>query len=285
MTSDGDADVVYISDLLEPRYPVLVERLRGTLSDHGIPLREIRRTRDYWCRDYMPLAASDGTFVQFRYSPDYLQGYERLITRPSDLAPISEIVCRQTEIILDGGNVVRWGGRCIMTDKVFRENSGIEESELIARLRDLLRVDELIVIPVEPYDEAGHSDGVVRFLDAGTVVINAYADVSPSYGKRLKAILHRAGLQWVELPYKPKPGKRGQMPPAFGCYVNLLRVLGLIVVPIYGIPQDDEACKIIEQNASGSRVVPLNCRQLSMQGGVLNCVTWTFNSQEAMHKK
>jgi agmatine deiminase len=267
MISDAYVDVVYISDLLETRYPVLVANLRRVLDDHAVPLRLIRGTKDYWCRDYMPLFIDDGSFVQFTYSPDYLQGFEHLITRPSDLERIPDTAhCEQSRIILDGGNVVRWGELCIVTDKVFRENSGIARLELTRRLQGLLRVHQLIVIPTEPLDATGHADGVVRFLDEGTVAINRYSVVAPSYGKRLTAALRRAGLKWVELPYRPRAGRPGELPPAFGCYVNFLRVRGLIVVPAYGIPEDVEACRIIERSVSGSDAVSLDCRELSMGG-------------------
>ena len=52
-------------------------------------------------------------------------------------------------------------------------------------LRDELRVAELIVIPKEPYDEIGHADGMVRFLDAKTVLVNDYSEVDPDFGQRL----------------------------------------------------------------------------------------------------
>ena len=251
---DADANVVYISDRLKPRYPELVTALGDILRDHEIPLRVIRGTSDIWCRDFMPVQVSWDSFVQFRFNPDYLEGYEHLITHPSQIQTIPEIDgCQQSEIVLDGGNVVRWGNRCILTEKVFHENPGIESSRLLSSLRDLLLVHDLIVIPAEPLDLTGHADGVVRFLDAGTVAINRYAEIAAAYGKKLATVLRQAGLDWVELPYKPKNGKRGEMPPAFGCYVNFLRVQDLIIVPVYGIREDDDACRSIEQSALGRR--------------------------------
>ena len=39
MITDSEANLVFISDSLEPRFPILVDRLRGILGDYGIPLR------------------------------------------------------------------------------------------------------------------------------------------------------------------------------------------------------------------------------------------------------
>ena len=280
MISDAETDVVYISDRLEPRYHALVDRLRGILSEHAIPLKGIRGSRDIWCRDYMPVQVSPGEFIRFRYEPDYLKGYEHLITRPSDITPIPELEkCATSDIILDGGNVVGWGRRCIVTDKVFRENPGMAKDEVIGKLRGLLAVEEIVVIPKEPYDVVGHADGVVRFLDERSVVINDYSKIHESYKKRLKKSLLRSRVSWAELPYKPREGRRGELPPAFGNYINFLRVRGLIVMPSYGIPEDDEARRIIAGVAAGTAVRRLDCSELAMEGGALNCVTWAIVSR------
>ena len=278
MINDLAVNLVYVSDRLGSGHPDLVDRLRGTLTGHGIAMKEIGGTRDVWCRDYMPVQVGQGEFVRFRYAPDYLRGHEHLITRPGEVGPIPEVGrCVDSEIVLDGGNVVRWGSRCFVTDKVFREDSGVDRDDLRCRLREALRVEDLIVIPKEPYDVVGHADGVVRFLDDRLVVINDYSKVAPWYGKRLGSILRREGLEWVELPYQPEEDG-GEIPSAVGCYANFLMVRGLVVLPSFGRPEDDHARRVIEDNTSGPAVVSLECSGLARGGGVLNCVTWTIST-------
>jgi agmatine/peptidylarginine deiminase len=275
MIADSLANTVFIADSLVHHFPAVADGLRRILDDHGIALRTIRGTKDIWCRDYMPVQVGIGAFVRFRYEPDYLRGYEHLITRPGDIAAIPEIEgCTSSEIDLDGGNVVGHDSRCIVTDKIFCANRGVSRAEVMETLRGLLRIEELIVIPKEPYDVVGHSDGVVRFLDEGTVAINDYSRIDAAYRRRLTTVLRRSRLKWVEVPYCPREGRRGQLPPAFGNYVNFLRVRGLIVMPSYGITEDDEARRIIAEAAPGSIVRSLDCSGLSMEGGVLNCATW-----------
>jgi agmatine deiminase len=278
MLTDQETNLVFLSDLLEGRFPRLADGLRRILDGHGLPLRMIQGARDIWCRDYMPVPVTTGEFVRFRYAPDYLRGYENLITNPGDLEPIPEIGrWVKTEIVLDGGNVVRWGGRCIMTDKVFRGNPGLSKHDLSGKLRELLQVEELIVIPKESYDVVGHADGVVRFLDDGLVTINDYSKTAPWYGRRLRSILRRAGLEWVELPYRPEESV-GDIPSAVGCYTNFLMVRGLVVMPSYGREGDDLACRVIDDNTNDTKIVPLDCSGLAREGGVLNCVTWTISA-------
>jgi agmatine deiminase len=281
MIADHQADLVYVSDLIEGRFPALVDGLRRILAGHGIPLRVIDGTRDIWCRDYMPVQIAPGEFVRFCYGPEYLRGHERLITRPDDIGPIPEVErCVDSAIVLDGGNLVGRGSRCILTDKLYRENPASGRDALIGRLKDLLGVDDLIVIPSEPYDVVGHADGVIRFLDSGLVVVNDYSGVAPRYGKRLTSILRRAGLERVELPYRPEEARGGEIPSAVGCYVNFLMVRGLVVVPGYGRAEDDLACRVIEEHTSGLAIVPLDCSGLAREGGALNCATWTISASQ-----
>ena len=276
MLTDRQADTVAVSDLLEGRFPSLADGLRRILDARRMPPRSIPGTRDVWCRDFMPVQVAPGKYVRFRYAPNYLRGHEGLITGPDDIGPIPEIGrCVESDIVLDGGNVVRWGSRCIMTDRVFRENPGTGTGELSDKLGELLRVEDLIVIPKEPNDIVGHADGAVRFLDDGLVAINDYSRVAPWYGKRHRSILRRAGLGWVELPYHPDESDRSDIPSAVGCYANFLMVRGLVVMPRFGRREDDRACRVIEDNTDDAEVVPLDCTSLAREGGVLNCVTWT----------
>ena len=82
-------------------------------------LRTIQGTLDVWCRDYMPIQVSVDRFVQFRYAPDYLTGKFRHLRADGEIGPTLPWVqnCVRSEIVLDGGNVVAWEDRAIVTDK------------------------------------------------------------------------------------------------------------------------------------------------------------------------
>lgn len=57
---------------------------------------------------------------------------------------------------------------------------------------------------------------------------------------------------------------------------------GLVVLPSYGIPEDKMARRIVRKQIPGSEVVPLDCTELSAEGGALNCVTWNMSSQHSV---
>lgn len=276
MIADRETNVVYVADTLERRFPSVHCGLKSILEQRGIPLRTIPGTRDIWCRDYMPIQVAEDRFVQFRYAPDYLTGKYRHLRADGEIGSNLPWMknCVRSEIVLDGGNVVGGRDRVIVCDKVFAENPGWSESELIRKLGDLLGVEQVIVIPTEPGDIVEHADGVVRFIDGDVVLANDYRNVDARYQTTLRRVLRRAGLEVVELPYCPKIGRFRGIPPAFGCYVNYLRVGQVIIIPFYGLPDDMEALNRFSICLPGFASEALDCQSLVQSGGVLNCITW-----------
>lgn len=177
---------VYHSNCLPSDYPAEFRAIQAVLLRHGLPYNPISATRDVWCRDYMPVPATDGSLIQFVYWPRYLRskGFANLITNPCCYRnlPFADHV-RESVLILDGGAIEIYGKTGIVTERVFEDNYWYGRAELMQKLRTTLALKTLIVIPVEPKDETGHVDGVVRLMDEQSVIMNDYdaleADLLP----------------------------------------------------------------------------------------------------------
>ena len=63
------------------------------------------------------------------------------------------------------------GGRAIISKRVFDENPEIGETKLVDKLSRLLKA-EIITIPTINDDYTDHADGMVRFVDANTILGN-----------------------------------------------------------------------------------------------------------------
>src|SRR5262249_40892573 len=156
-------------------------------------------TSDIWCRDYMPIQLAETRFCQFVYKPDYLREHQHLVT-PAEKCRLHFMQdCRQEPIVLDGGNVVASRSKVILTEKVYKENPGIERPRLRARLEEVFQAD-CVFTPKQAGDDVGHSDGVVRFMDENRVLVNDYSTVDPVYGERVRGVLERKGLEVETLP-------------------------------------------------------------------------------------
>jgi agmatine deiminase len=276
MIADHQTNTVFVADTLEQRFPEVFRGLRTILEPHGIPLGIIPGTRDIWCRDYLPIQVAADRFVQFRYAPDYLTGKHRHLRADGEIGPTLPWAknCVRSEIVLDGGNVVKWCDKIILTEKAFSENPRWDRRELVAELKRLLDVERIILIPSEPGDVTGHADGVVHFLNGGKVVVNDYRQIAPRYRAELLLKLEKSGLEIAEIPYRPGSGGLEGMPSAVGNYVNFLQVGSLIVAPAYLIPEDEQAGKRLALNYTCYHLTTLRCENLGTRGGSLACVTW-----------
>lgn len=154
MITDPQTNFLYLADSLPKQYPDFYLRFEKILTDSKIDFALLPNTKDIWAVDYMPIQIELNQFVRFTYNPSYLQKKKYLKTI-SDVDTICKdigIDTRKTDILLDGGNVIRWKNKVIMSDKVFSENPGYERKQLIKELHDLLEIDQLFLIPAQPGD-------------------------------------------------------------------------------------------------------------------------------------
>jgi agmatine deiminase len=226
----------------------------------------------------MPVQVDEDAFCQFVYDPDYLRGYGHLKTPPESCRVPAVGSCRSVKLVLDGGNVVPARHKVILTDKVFEENPALSSKEVRRVLDEALQA-ECIVVPRPPHDPIGHADGVVRFLDEDTVVLNDYQRPEGTYGRMLRSVLRQHGLECVPVPYFVEDHTTDGIPSAAGCYVNYLRTDELLILPVFGVARDDAALRRFERLFSGTRVVPLPCPGLARTGGCLNCISWTIRAR------
>ena len=282
MIAGWDTDTLFVSDLLEKKHPALFASLDSALD--GLPIEVIPGTADIWCRDYMPVQLDRDRFCQFVYAPDYLRGYEELTTMPDKCRLPFMLDCWQEPLVLDGGNVVASRTKVILTEKVYKENPGIERPRLRARLEEIFQA-ECIFIPKQAGDDIGHSDGVVRFLDENRVLMNDYSAADPGYGDRVRSVLEKKGLEVETLPMFEEKGqrRRGGIEPAVGIYINCLRVGEAVVLPTFDRPEDQGAVEKAKQVMASVKVFQVPCRNLAEEGGVLNCVSWTIKKGLPCH--
>jgi agmatine deiminase len=278
MITDDKTDTVYISKLLKTRHPQLHHSLGQILREERISLLELRNTMDIWCCDYMPIQVSDDGFVMFRYDPDYLYDEEFLLLKTNQeevIAPFHFNITK-SDLIVDGGNLVRHERKVILTDKIYTENPDRTHEEILQELRYFLEAEEIIIIPKVPYDYTGHADGMVRFVDANSVLLNDFSKLGSRYFEKLKKSLTSQGLNITLLPWDGWRQKK--LSSDLGDYINFLHVGNLIIVPEFKEETDEEAKAIIRQCFPNANVKGLDCAELALGGGVLHCCTWNIKS-------
>ena len=280
MIPDWEVTVVFLADMLKVRHPELFTQLHSVLTSHGVEVQLLENVRDIWARDYCPIQVGPRAFVQFRYEPDYLKDNPELRTGREVAGQFHELgECRRCDINLDGGNVVASRNKAILTDKIYRENPKWERAKLRDELRRILQVEQLVIIPREPFDPIGHADSLVRFISEAAVLANDYAKVDPAFGDRLVKALRRQGLAIELIPYSHERRSTGGIPSAVGCYANYLRTEKVMIVPVFGTSHDQIALSKLKALIPDVPVVSLDCKNLAREGGVLNCVSAGYQTR------
>jgi len=280
MIIDNDTNFLYLADCLKVKQPKFFTEFQAVLKDCKINFELLPDTKDIWAVDYMPIQISTKKFVQFTYKPDYLKPKKEMKTI-SDVDCICEKINLKrikSDIILDGGNVIRTTDKVIMCDKVFLENQKYERKQLSNKLRELFEVDKLYFVPQQPKDFTGHADGMVRFLDTNTVIINDYSKEKKEFQRSFKIALDNAGLTSIEIPYNPYDNNTDDQ--ANGDYLNYLQMEKIVIIPIFGMKEDDIAMRKFEQLFAGQTIRTIDSNDIADEGGILNCITWNIKREE-----
>ncbi|MBC7124023.1 MAG: agmatine deiminase family protein [Bacteroidales bacterium] len=276
MIPDSQTNTLYLADCLPKKHPKFFKDFEAVLKKCGITFQLLPYTKDIWAVDYMPVQVTVDKFVQFVYNPDYLQSRKWLKTIPDVESICNSIRLNRikSNIVLDGGNVIKTTDKVIMCDKIFLENSNYSRRQLSDKLKELFEIDKLFFVPQQPKDFTGHADGMVRFLDNNTVIINDYSKEKPEFQRAFKIALDNAGLDYIEIPYNPYGNKtNGQ---ANGIYINFLQMQNTVIVPTFGIREDDIAVRQFEQLFRGQQIATIDSNEVANNGGILNCITWNI---------
>ena len=283
MITDKETNFVYFSDRIktDKRYTSFWEGLEPLLVENNISFGFIENTKDIWCRDYMPIQISEKEFVQFKFDPDYLRNpkFTPSLTVQSEIKLIEDLKPAISELIIDGGNVVKSNDSVILTDRIFIENPKFEEGEIISMLRTILNVKHVFIIPAISDDLSGHADGMVRFLDDNTLLVSDYSYYPASWIQKMDKALEKTGLELITFPsvdYQEKNADGDYT--AIGIYINFAQVSDKILFPLFALPGEKEMQALILTQSlyPNCKVIPINALEIAEQGGVLNCITWNI---------
>lgn len=266
LTTDKDTDTVYFSEWIKDFR--CYKAISKILDRHHVEYGLLSFTKDYWARDYMPMQISESTFIQYHYNPDYLQTKASYITDPTACCKHLNIDTIKTDIVIDGGNIIKCKDAIIMTDKVFYENRSRSKYELIKQVESLFQA-ELILIPWDKNEPYGHVDGMVRFIEDKKVLLNNYIDFDKPLRKKLIKALN-PHFEIIELHYDV-----AEKSTLNWAYINFLQVNNLILLPAMGIEEDELAFQLFK-DIYKTNIEQIDVADIVRLGGALNCISWNI---------
>jgi agmatine deiminase len=280
MITDKDTNTIYFSEKLQEQSPEIAKQISDSIKLFGADCRFLPGTKDIWARDYMPVQVNAHKLIQFTFYPDYLIEYEYLKSEPESICADLKLNIIKSDIILDGGNVIKSDNCVIMTDKIVIENKlKYTKVQLLNKLRELFEVEKIVLIPWDHGERYGHADGMVRFIDNETVLLQGYYNTRKDLFKVdfLDYLLdslkeNHLNYEFLNIDYPEKINAKF-------AYLNYLQTKDFILLPSLGIDKDDDAMeqeikKYFPEYTNKIRKIKMNT--IISKGGALNCISWTI---------
>ena len=201
----------------------------------------------------------------------------------SDYYNICSNILKSNELIysninLDGGNVVKWDDKVMISDRIYSENPQYsDKNQLVNEIAELLQT-EVIIIPQIICDFTGHADGMLKLLDSKKILVNDLEFEYKYWTKKMLKLITDLKLDYVNMPafeYKEKKYPSS----AIGCYVNFLEIGNLIIFPIFEVSdnKDDECLKLMAELYPRHSIEPININDIVRKGGgLMNCISWNI---------
>jgi agmatine deiminase len=240
---------------------------------------------DCWLRDTVPLLGHDahGELRGLRFR---LNGWGGKYQMPFDdvvgdwvLDRLGALAAR-SPLFLEGGALESNGvGTFLTTESCVlnrNRNPGLTRESFEHALAQLVDVERVIWLErgLEHDHTDGHVDMIARFASADNVLCMHPTGDVPNAGilEEIAATLRNEGLSILELP-APSALADDDGAPLPASYCNFYVANEAVVVPTYGLPEDDAALEAIGHAFEGREAIGLPARDLLCGGGVFHCAT------------
>jgi agmatine deiminase len=278
MIIDAECNTVYFSEKLQENFPEEFQRISEALSPFEyINIKLLKGTKDEWARDYMPIQTAAKRLIKFRYQPSYEVRAKWTESKKVIKANNLKTYFSEHNINLDGGNVVKWKDKVIITDRVIIENHIYKNDHelLYQRIAEDLQT-EVIVIKAhsEKDDMTGHADGMLRFVNEHTLIGNRLSEEYKPIRESIEGMLKKHQFNYIDLPFFIDQDENHYS--AIGVYVNFLEIADVILFPIFNHPKqkNDEALEIMKKSFPERKIIPINIDAVGKHGGLMNCISW-----------
>ncbi|WP_339750233.1 agmatine deiminase family protein [uncultured Marinobacter sp.] len=250
---------------------------------------------DTWARDHGPITiATDNSpvLLDFRFNAwggkFPFEKDDALNHHLANAGVFGATPMQRVDFVLEGGSIESDGqgtllttSECLLTPS---RNPSVDRTAIEQLLAEVLGVTRILWLNhgyLEGDDTDSHVDTLARFCAPDHICYVACPDVADEHYSALAAMEEELQefRQPDGTPYKltalPWPeaiqDADGQRLPA--TYANFVIINGAVLLPVYGVAQDEEAITVMKAIFPSRDIVPIDCRALIHQHGSLHCVT------------
>ncbi len=271
-----------------------IESVKSRFSDTQNLYFVEYETNDTWARDCSVLCVEESNTVKLL---DFtFTGWGGKFEASKDNAMSSAIKrcydkeLKKIDLILEGGAIESNGVDTILTTSECvlnkNRNASLKKEQMTKKLQEEFGMSKILYLNhgyLAGDDTDSHIDTLARFIDEKSIMYVQCKDESDEHytelklmEDELKAFKNEYGFNLIALPMTDACYFDGERLPA--TYANFLFVNGAVLVPTYGVKQDEEALEIFRKTFPTRDIVGINCFSLIKQHGSLHCVTMNFAS-------
>jgi agmatine deiminase len=246
---------------------------------------------DSWLRDNGPIFVSDQrgqvAMVHFQFNAwgGKYQPWHADAVAPKAIAAHLGVRRYAAPFVLEGGGFLVDGeGTLITTEGVLlnpNRNPGLSRAEIEQGLADYLGAEKVIWLQAYPdRDTDGHVDGIAQYVGPGTILLETPADQSnhnyslaPENLLRLSQASDAQGRPFRVLRFEPTGCTEIAGTAVELAYLNCYLANGAVIMPVAGVPADEEARARIAEVFPDREVVCVPGAVLEYGGGGPHCIT------------
>jgi len=203
-------------------------------------------------------------------------------------------------LVLEGGSIESDGRGTILTTSDCllsgNRNEHFSKEQIEHILKDNFGAERILWLNhgyLAGDDTDSHIDTLARFCDENTIAFVGCKDSEDEHFEALQQ-MKRELDQFKD--FKGNPYKLVELPFPDACfdeegirlpatYANFTIINGAVLVPVYGVSQDENALKILQECFPEKEIIGINCRVLIEQHGSLHCITMQYTESVKLNKE
>ncbi len=195
---------------------------------------------------------------------------------------------RTAPMVLEGGSITCDGAGTLLTTEQCllnpNRNASLSREQIESILLEQFGLDRIVWLGqglIEDRDTDGHVDLIAAFSDERRTLLQTVGPDNPNYENCQENLrrLADAGIDVIEMPHLAYVEVAGEA--IGGSYMNLYVCNGAVIVPVFGVPSDEDALAIVAGAYAGREVVPAPGALLAYGGGGPHCITQQVPSRNA----
>ena len=250
------------------------------------------KTNDCWARDTSALSVKDTKRVKLLdfefngWGGKFEFNFDNNMTK--NIQNIYSKVPLHIDFILEGGAIESNGVDTILTTSKCMLNKNrnpmLNPIEITQKLNKYFGATKILYLNygyLAGDDTDSHIDTLARFINKNTIMYVACEDEKDEHylelqmmEKELEIMAYEHSFKLIKLPFPHAIYDDKERLPA--TYANFLFVNGAVLVPTYGVKEDEQALNIFKNSFKDLDIIGVDCRTLIKQHGSLHCVCMNF---------